>query len=175
MPNLTHPRTGIMNHQPPGPTCFMACVVAIAEYYSKSLLPQRNGLSPVQWMYNDFMKYHAVGTSPAGYTKAALQHVGQYYDGDMRLGLATDAMQVYRNMITLKISNQKPVLCGVTRPGATYGHLFMIYGYTLPNLVAVADPILGVANIPIQTIRSGYNGNPAYHWSTMIFTKASGG
>lgn len=170
MANLNHPRPGIMNHQPPGPTCFISCVVAVKEFYAKALMPNQGPLSPVQAMYENFTKYHAAATTPANHLKHALNLEG-HYDGETDVGAATDEMQIFRNVITLKISIGKPLLCGVRRIGAPYGHVFMIYGYTLPNIVAVADPAFGQLNVPVAQIKAGYNGNPHYQWTKLFFTK----
>lgn len=170
MPILNHPRPGVMNHQPPGPTCFMACVVAVKEFYLRAVLPPRGGKSPVQWMYDDFTKYHASATSrPREYIKLAL---AENYDGEQAVDNNTDEMTTFRNVLTLKISGGKPVLCGIRRDGAAYGHLFMIFGYTLPDRLEVADPAFGIlSNVPVAQIKNGYNGNPAYHWTHLFFTK----
>jgi hypothetical protein len=148
----------------------MACVVAVKELYLGRMLQPRGAKSPVQWMYDDFMRYHAGATSiPREYVRLAL---AENYDGEEVVGNATDEMATFRNILTLKLTSGKPVLCGVRRDGAPYGHLFMIYGYTLPNCLEIADPAFGVLNnVPVAQIKSGYNGNPAYHWTHLFYTK----
>ncbi|HUB13918.1 MAG TPA: papain-like cysteine protease family protein [Acetobacteraceae bacterium] len=166
---LNHPRGSVMNHQPEGPTCWVSCVVAVVEYYKNALMPNKNGLSPVQYMEADFMKWHASATTSPNYLKHALSLEG-HYEGEQKL-LSTDAAQTIFTTVTNEINAQRPLLFGVHRTGATYGHALMVYGYNLPNTCYIADPIIGQLTQTIDLLKHGYNGYPAYHWIKLWRTK----
>jgi len=168
MPVLVHPRLGVMNHQPEGPTCFMSCALAVREFYSGAMVGG-NGANPVAVAYKAFMRDHAESTSPPNYLKTVLNQ-GGYYNEEERVNLATDVNTVYNRFVN-EIGAGKPILCGVYKPNRPLGHAFMIYGYDDIDNIYTADPILGTRKIPMNEIKSGYNGDPDYRWMKLIYTK----
>jgi hypothetical protein len=125
-------------------------------------------------MYKQFMKYHASSTKEAwDYAKLALSQNDHYAD-ESDVDGTTNAVVTLTNVIAPQINNNRPVICGIKKAGGLYDHAFVIYGFTLPQTVKVADPAFSdLGDIPVATIQQGYNGDPNDQWVRLIFTKPS--
>jgi pimeloyl-ACP methyl ester carboxylesterase len=75
-------------------------------------------------------------------------------------------MVTFTNVPTPKITTGTPVLCGIRRNGASYGHLCMIYGYAKPSVPTLvthgeADWIVPIQAAGHRTAKLGKGANLA--------------